>query len=83
MHVCVLGHVQLLATPWTIAHQAPLTMEFSKQEYQSELPFTTPQDVPDLEIELTSLATPPLASRFFYHCATGETKEQYGVFLRN
>ena len=74
MHVCVLGHVQLLATPWTIAHQAPLTMEFSKQEYQSELPFTTPQDIPDLEIELTSLATPPLASRFFTTVPPGKPK---------
>ena len=31
--VCVLSHVQLFATPWTLAHQAPLSMEFSRQEY--------------------------------------------------
>ena len=33
MCVCVLSHVQPFATPWTVAHQAPLSMEFSKQEY--------------------------------------------------
>ena len=39
MHACVLSHVQLFATLWTIAHQAPLSMEFSRQEYWSGLPF--------------------------------------------
>ena len=39
MHVCVLSHVQLFATLWTIAHQAPLSIEFSRQEYWSGLPF--------------------------------------------
>ena len=45
MHVCVLSHfshVQLFATPWTVARQAPLSMEFSRQEYQSELPCPPP-----------------------------------------
>ena len=36
-----LGRVQLFATPWTIAHQVPLTMGFSRQEYWSWLPFPT------------------------------------------
>ena len=31
--VCVLSHIQLFATPWTVVHQAPLPMEFSQQEY--------------------------------------------------
>ena len=36
-----------LATPWTVAHQAPLSMEFSRQEYWSGLPFPSPGDLPD------------------------------------
>ena len=36
---CVLSHVQLFATPWTVACQAPMSMEFSRQEYWSRLPF--------------------------------------------
>ena len=35
------------ATPWTVARQAPLSMEFSRQEYWSGLPFTSPGDIPD------------------------------------
>ena len=46
-----LSHVQLSKTPWTIAHQAPLSMEFSRQEYWSGLPFPSPGDLPDLGIE--------------------------------
>ena len=37
-----LSHVQLFATPWTIAYQAPSSMEFSRQEYWSGLPFPSP-----------------------------------------
>ena len=42
---CVLrcfSHVQLSATPWTAAHQAPLSMEFSRQEYWSGVPLPSP-----------------------------------------
>ena len=44
LFVCVqsLSCVQLFATPWTVAHQAPLSMEFSRQEYWSGLPFPSP-----------------------------------------
>ena len=38
-------------TPWTVAHQVPLTMEFSRQEYQSGLPFPSLGDFPDPGIE--------------------------------
>ena len=38
---------RLFATPWTVAHQAPLSMEFSSQEYRSGLPFSSPGDLPD------------------------------------
>ena len=49
-------------TPWTAAHQAPLSMLFSRQEYCSGLPFPSPGDLPDPGIELASSA---LAGRFF------------------
>ena len=39
----MLSHVQLFATPWTIASQAPLSMEFSRQEHWNGLPFSTPR----------------------------------------
>ena len=56
MCVCVLSRVQLFATPWTVAHQAPLSMEFSKQEYWSRLPFPTLGDLPNLGIKPESPA---------------------------
>ena len=40
------------ATPWTIAYQAPLSMGSSWKDYQSGLPFLSPRDIPDPEIEL-------------------------------
>ena len=45
-----------LLTPWTVARQAPLSMEFSRQEYWSELPFPSPGDLPDPGIEPGSRA---------------------------
>ena len=44
------------ATPWTVAYQAPLSMEFSRQEYWSGLPFPSPGDLPDQGIEPESPA---------------------------
>ena len=44
--------VQLFAAPWTVAHQAPLSMIFPRQEYWSGLPFPSPGDLPGLGIEL-------------------------------
>ena len=45
--VLVLSHVQLFATPMTVAHRAPLSMGFSRQEYWSGLPCPSPGDLPD------------------------------------
>ena len=42
MCACVLSCIQLFATPWTVASQGPLSVEFSRQEYRSGLPFPTP-----------------------------------------
>ena len=49
-NICVLSHshVQLFATPWTITHQAPLSVEFSRQEYWIGEPFPSPGDLPNL-----------------------------------
>ena len=60
-----LSWVQLFETPWTVAHQVLLPMEFSRQEYWSGLPFPTPGDLPNPGIEPTSLVSPVLADRFF------------------
>ena len=69
--MCAPRHVQLFATPWTAASQAPLSMGFSRQEYWSGLPFPPPGDLPDLGIEPTSFTSIYLIGRWiFNHCAT-------------
>ena len=51
-----LSRVRLFVTPWTVAHQAPPSMGFSRQEYWSGLPFPSPGDRPKPGIELSSPA---------------------------
>ena len=65
----MLSCVRLFATPWTVAHQAPLSMGFSRQEYWNGLPFLSPGDHSDPEMESVS---PALAGRFFTTSATWE-----------
>ena len=65
-----------LANPWTVAHQAPLSMGFSKQEYWIGLTFPPPGDLPDPGIEPTS---PPFAGGFFTTVPPG--KPQLGASL--
>ena len=58
---CALNHfscVQLFASLWTVVHQAPLSMGFSRQEYRSRLPCPPPGDIPNLGMELMSLISP-------------------------
>ena len=50
-HAQSLSRVRLLAAPWTVAHQAPLSLGFSRQKYWSGLPFPSPGDLPDPGIE--------------------------------
>ena len=52
----LLSHVRLFVTPWTVAHQTPPSMGFSRQEYWSGLPFPSPGDLPDPGIEPRSPA---------------------------
>ena len=72
--VCVLNHVRLFATSWTVACQAPLSMGFSRQEYWNALPFPTSGDLPDPGIEPMSLTSPELAGRFFSTVPPGKLK---------
>ena len=57
--------LSLFAGPWTVAHQAPLSMEFSKQEYWSGLPLPPPEDLPNPGIKPTSNVSPRLAGGLF------------------
>ena len=52
----MLNHVQLFATPQTAAHQVSPSMEFSRQEHWSGLPFPSPEDLPNPGIKPTSPA---------------------------
>ena len=71
--VCIIKHlvcVQLIVSdslqpPWIVACQAPLFMEFSRQEYWNGLPFPPPGYLPEPGIEPTSPASPALAGGFF------------------
>ena len=65
VHAQLLSHVQLFVTPWTVAHQPPLSMGFSRQEFWSELPFPSPGDLLNPRIEPASLGSPALADGFF------------------
>ena len=62
--------VQLFATPSSVAHQAPLSMAFSRPEYWSGLPFTPPEELPNPGIEPASLRSPALAGGFFITSAS-------------
>ena len=60
MHAQLLSQVQLFGTPWTTTCQAPLSMEFSRQEYGSGLPFIPPGGLPNPGMERTSPVSPAL-----------------------
>ena len=68
MCVCVFSCVWLFATPWTVACQTPLSMEFFRQEYWSELPFPSLWDLLDPGIKPISFVSPVLAGGFFINC---------------
>ena len=73
MYACVPSHfsyVQLFETLWTIAHQAPLSMGFSRQEYWSGLTCPPPGDLPDAGIKTMPLQSPASGGGFFTSSAT-------------
>ena len=74
----MLLHVQYFVTPWTVAHQAPLSMGFSRQEYWSGLQFPPPGDLPNTGIKPASLMSPALAGRFFTTEQPGKTVSNVG-----
>ena len=72
----------LFATLWTVAHQIPLSMGFSRQEHWSGLPCPPPGDLPNPVIELLSLMPPALAGKLFTTSATWEINVvKYKKFL--
>ena len=76
MCVCtrILSHVQLLVTPWTVACQAPLPMEFSRQEYWNGLLFPTPADLPEPRDQTCILGIFCTSRQILYHWASGKPK---------
>ena len=85
VRACVLSHfshVRLCATLWTAACQAPLSMEFSREEYWTGLPCPPPGHLPDLGMEPTSLMSAALAGGFFTTSATREAQKQLESLLK-
>ena len=85
MHACVLSyfsHVQLFTAAWTVAHQALLSMRFSRQEYQSELLCPPPGYLPNPGIEPMPLLSPMLANGFFTTSATWEAWITYMLNIK-
>ena len=74
------SRVRLSATPWTVAHQAPPSLEFSRQEYWRGLPFPSPGDLPDPGIELGSPALQADALEL-YHLSHQESTSHLGGIL--
>ena len=70
--VKLLSRVWLFAAPWTVAYKAPQSMEFSRQEYWSGLPFPFPGNLPNPGIKPAFLMSPALACEFFITSATWE-----------
>ena len=70
----MLNYVLLFVAPQTVAHQAPLSMGFSWQEYWNGLPFSTPEILHDPGIEPMLLVPPELAGRFFATAPSGKPK---------
>ena len=88
VHVCTCvcvcaqspSHVWLFATSWIIACQALLSMEFSRQEYQSGLPFSPPEDLPNPGIKPMSPVSPALAGGFFTTAPPGKPRPEADGF---
>ena len=76
MHAQLHSCVGLFATPWTVTHQAPLSVGFPRQEYWGGLPFPTPGDIPDPGIEPVF---PALAGRFFTTESPGKPERALGT----
>ena len=80
MHACVPSRVLLFATPWTIVHEASLSMGSSRQEYWSGLPFPPPRDLSDPGIDPVSLASSELAGGFFITKLPGKPRKRTPLY---
>ena len=77
------SRVQLFATPWTVARQAPLSKGLFRQEYWNGLPFPSQGDLPHRRTEAMSLMSPALAGGFFTTSAIWETRIYKGIVREN
>ena len=75
--LCVVSRVRLFVTLWTVAHQAALSMGFSRQELWSGLSHPPPGDLQDLGIEPTSLMSPALGG--FFSTSTFQSKKKKSI----
>ena len=82
MTVCV-SSIWFFVTPWTVAHQGPLSVELSRQEYQNGLPFPSPGDLPNLGIKPMSLASLAQAGGFFTTVSSATWDGQKEFLLTN
>ena len=73
---CVLSQIWLFTAPWTVARQAPLSIEVSRQKHWNRLPFPLPGDLPDPGIKPTSPVSPALAGGFFTTVPPEKPKKQ-------
>ena len=82
MHAQLLSCVQLFATPWVAAHQAPPPMEFSRQEYWNGLPFPPSGHLSDPGMEPLCPESPALVGRFFTMGPPGKPIASWLKFLK-
>ena len=84
MCVCAqsLSHVWLFMIPWTVIHQPPLPMGFSRQEYWRGSQFPPPRDLPDPRIEPVSLMSPAFAGGFFTTSAPWEVQSNTNAYQK-
>ena len=83
LSLCCANHfhcVRLFVTLWTIAHQSPLSMGFSRQEYWSGLQCPSPEDLPDPGIESAFLMTPALAEDSLPLAPSGKASSSATLF---
>ena len=78
----LVAHVRLFVTPWTVAHKAPLSMGFSRQEYWNGLPHPPPGKLLDPGMEPKSLMSPELpGGGFFTTSTTWEASQSQNMSL--
>ena len=79
--LCMLSHAHLFAIPRAIAHQAPLSLRLSQQEYWSGLPFLAPGGPLEPGIEPASPEAPALAGGFFTTESPGKPLQLYSLCI--